>query len=155
MSNQNFKFFFLILYFYFRRVFVSSASSSIGISGTRKKWNVSEVLWSRSEAVTSVTWVTGPAWRGSRDAWHSDVGDTSHSIFPSQQLERESGATPTDRRRGWQTSLWFSWRKCSGAEKLFMRKLWKTNIIITSYECLQTEWRRCNNTERDKWETRD
>ena len=32
-----------------------------------------------------------------------------------------------------------------------MRKLWKTNIIITSYECLETEWRHCNNKERDKW----
>ena len=45
--------------------------------GTRKKWNVSEVLWSRSEAVTSVTWVTGPAWHGSRD-----TRDTLMSVTP-------------------------------------------------------------------------
>ena len=32
-----------------------------------------------------------------------------------------------------------------------MRKLWKTNIIITSYEWLETEWRHRNNTERDTW----
>ena len=82
-------------------------TSSIEISGESKKWFVSEVLWSRSEAVTSVTWVTGTAWHGSRDIW---CGWHLSLNIPVTTVSPESGA----RRR--QLAEEADWRACGFAE---------------------------------------